>query len=450
MLNQTLLLHLALALGLLIASLMVVQVLRSRRQPAARIGWLVLIVTLPYLGVPLYLALGTRKLLDKPPAPPPAPHPGDDPIDRLLDGLGAPSAHGGDRVVLHNDGAHALAALDDILRTAHQRVDLCVYQLCDDAVGGRWLDRLAQLARRGVQVRVLLDAVGSWGLARGRLKALRRAGVQVARFMPLLHHPRRGRSNLRNHRKLVVVDGRAAWTGGRNLAAQYFTHADAWIDLSLSLRGPAVAVLQTVFERDWALATGQPLPDLPPPAADGPVSGGLRVVPAGPDVAGDPLHDLLLSALGGARRRILAVTPYYVPDSCLQQALCLAARRGLAVDLLLPARSNHPSADLARERYLRELHAAGANIRLLRGTMVHAKALVVDDALAVTGSANLDLRSLFLNFELDLLLRAPEQVRACAAWIENLDKRAHPYRPPAASVWRESLEGLVLLLAYQL
>lgn len=450
--NQPVAVHLGIALGVLLAAVLLVHILRSRRPPATRLGWILFIIVLPYLGIPLYLAFGTRKLSGAVASHTATTRGAGDAFGRLLDSLDVPPATTGNRLTLHRDGEQALASLNDMLRTAHLSVDLCVYQLQDDPEIAPLLDQIAKLASGGIRVRLLVDAVGSWGLSKQRRVALQSAGVQIARFIPVLHRPLRGRTNLRNHRKIVLVDSSAAWTGGRNLAAPYFTDPHAWTDLSLTVRGPACMQLQAVFDRDWAFATGADAP--PPPllsAGSADQAGGhLRVIAAGPDTAGDPVHALLLAAVHAAERRILAVTPYFVPDDCLQQALCIAARRGITVDLVLPARSNHPTADIARSRYLRELHACGARVWMVTPAMVHAKAVVIDDHWALTGSANLDLRSLFLNFELCLMTQDRDQVRIIAQWVDQLRHQAVRHRPGPANALRESLEGMVLLFAYQL
>ena len=179
-------------------------------------------------------------------------------------------------------------------------------------------------------------------------------------------------------------------------------------------------------------------------------SGRIQIVPSGPDVAGDPLHAALLVACYEARYRICLVTPYFVPDRSLQEALQLAALRGVRVDLVLPEKSNHRLADVARNRYLRELAAAGANIWLLPRTMVHAKALVIDKKLGLAGSANLDLRSLFLNCEVVSLFYSEAEICWLQQWMEDLIRRSRLRQPLAVGKGRELIEGLVELLAYQL
>jgi cardiolipin synthase A/B len=280
------------------------------------------------------------------------------------------------------------------------------------------------------------------------LRELRTAGIEISWFIPLLHRPFRGRNNLRNHRKLAIADGSRAWLGGRNLADDYFADDARWVDLSFEIEGPAVSRLCTTFKADWQFATDDELRMETAAGSSG--SGWVQVVPSGPDTTGEPLHDLLLSSLFQARKRILAVTPYFVPDESLQRALCLAAMRGVEVTLILPRRSNHRLADFTRSRYLRELWNAGVRVKLVPRSMVHAKGLVVDDTLAIAGSANLDLRSLFLNFELVCLLSSEHDSQALAAWLKALAQHSEDYSPAPTGRLREITEGLVLLLAYQL
>ncbi|NDP47215.1 MAG: hypothetical protein GZ085_02280, partial [Sulfuriferula multivorans] len=209
-----------------------------------------------------------------------------------------------------------------------------------------------------------------------------------------------------------------------------------------------VADMAQVFSADWAFARKQtPDADIERPAAVGLST--VQVIPSGPALARDTLHELMLTACYSAQCRIWIATPYFVPDEALQQALVLAARRGVEVRLLLPRRSNHRMADLARARYLRELVAAGAIIKAVPHAMLHAKALLADD-LALAGSANVDLRSLFLNFELGCLFLSPSDSEALASWLSRLDAMTDEYVPPRDRWGRGLIEGLVLLVAFQI
>ena len=174
-----------------------------------------------------------------------------------------------------------------------------------------------------------------------------------------------------------------------------------------------------------------------------------QLVPSGPDQIDDTVQSIILSGCFIARRRILAITPYFVPDANLLIALSLAARRGVLVDLVMPARSNHRLADVARHRPLRDLATAGARVWLVPW-MVHAKGIVIDDQLALAGSANLDLRSLFLNYELMVAFYEPTDVRRFAAWIEQERSSAVRFEPQPPGLVRDLFEGLLLWLAFQL
>ena len=352
---------------------------------------------------------------------------------------------------IHDNGEQALHALWEQIDSATHALELCTYILGADPMADALCEKLASKAREGVKVRLLLDGVGRMLGGHRNLKALAAAGVDVALFVPPLHSPRRGRVNLRNHRKMVVADGSWLWCGGRNLTALYFEGAPgvtSWKDLSFDLHGALAERALECFERDWAVATDKSRKKhVPPPeTASGPIA---QLIPSGPDQTEDTVYALLLTALFKSRERIVAVTPYFVPDPTLLMALTLAARRNVAVDLVLPAKSNHPMADLARHRALRELAGAGARV-WLDPQMIHAKAIVVDNAMALAGSANLDERSLFLNFELMVAFYGPDDVLRFADWIHRQASGARRYIPRQPGLVRDVAEGLVLWLAFQL
>jgi cardiolipin synthase len=461
--------------------------LGQRRHPSAAIAWVLMILLLPEIGVPLYLLFGTRKLpraarrdtplpaaspTDAPRGPSaigPAGRSGNPPggsaapvwVERLTAAMGQPPPRGYRSLAIHEDGRAAREALWRVVESARERLDVCTFILGRDAFGDAFLDALAQRARDGVRVRLLVDGMGTWMGGRRDFGTARRAGVEVARFAPPLRAPgrgpMRGRTNLRNHRKLVVADGQRLWSGGRNLAGEYFEGAGGlppWIDLSFDLDGDVAAEAAAVFEVDWAAANGPAANPVPEHERRWPIGAAARppaaqMLPSGPDYAEDTVHALLLTSFHRARSRILVVTPYLVPDESLLAALSLAARRGVGVDLVLPGRSNHRLADIARERPMRELAAAGARLWLVPG-MVHAKAIVIDEHMAMVGSLNLDGRSLFLNFELMTGFYDPTDISRFAAWIEALMGGGRAYRPQAPGLVRYVGEGLVLWLAFQL
>jgi cardiolipin synthase len=266
---------------------------------------------------------------------------------------------------------------------------------------------------------------------------------------------------LRNHRKLVIADGVALWAGGRNLAAEYFTGRagePAWCDLSFDLEGPVAAAAALQFEADWLASHGTPAELLPAPApADLEAAPrgltlpehGVQFLPSGPDQSEDTVQALLLDACFRAEHRVLAVTPYFVPDASLGVALRLAARRGVRIEVCLPATSNHVLADFARARTLRSLAAAGVEFHLLP-YMVHAKGVVFDDSLALCGSPNLDSRSLLLNYESAFVLYGSKEIRWLGDWINRLIEDSVPFEPRRPTLLRDLTEGLLLTVAYQL
>ena len=459
-LQWSLAIHVLLIGGALLTLVLIAGMLRQQRSPAASAAWLLFMLVVPYIGIPLYLIFGTRKLaaiharkarLFAPPGSPGGER--EDPTLRYLQSSGLPPPAGADGVRLHADAEEAWHALKGMLAGARESIDLCIFILADDAVGREVLAILAERAAAGVRVRLLLDGVGSFLLPRRRLRALHRAGGRSAWFVPVLHRPLRGRTNLRNHRKLAIVDGRRAWSGGRNIGADYLLpeHRSRWFDLSFDFDGAAVATYRHLFEADWSFASGEPATAVSPALpAGGPAGASIQAIPSGPDMAQDVLHDLLVSLVADARERVVVVSPYFVPDEVLQTMLRLAALRGVEVELILPRRSNHRLADLARSRGLRQLAAAGARVWMLPDAMLHAKAVLIDCRLALAGSANLDLRSLLLNFELMTLFHSSAEVGRLSEWVDGLRQRCRPWQPRPAGALRQTLEGLVLLAAFQL
>ncbi|MDE2344253.1 MAG: PLDc N-terminal domain-containing protein [Betaproteobacteria bacterium] len=450
--------HSALVLGGLLVYLLLTRIGQQRRPPASAVAWVLLIALFPYFGLPLFLLFGTRKFarpLRKPPVPSRTDLGNAAPrwATGLLAAMHVPPPSLNPTVLFHENGEASRQALFQLLESAQRQVDLCSFILAADEAGLALAKALRQCARRGVKVRLLLDALGDLRHPRRHVEKLRRDGIDVRWFMPLLHNPLKGRTNLRNHRKMVIADGQRFWSGGRNFAAEYFTGSKrrpAWVDLSFVVEGPLARQAQVLFERDWHAVNGDVrvrhgfLP--PEPAQPGTPA---QLVPSGPDLPDDTLHDLLLTAAYQARHRLIAVTPYFVPDDALLSAWCLACRRGIDFTLLLPRRSNHRLADVAREPALRELAAAGARIRLYPG-MLHAKAVIVDDQLALCGSANLDGRSLFLNFELMTAFYGAAEIAWLEDWSGRHVARASPYRPRAPGLGRSLLEGLVRTVGYQL
>lgn len=447
--------HLAATSGVVLMVLAIAKILSERRTPQSIAAWLLVIVLLPWVGVPLFLAFGGRKMRELADSKRnvelrrfASRTVADSPVEQTLQALGLPPATEGNQVTFEFDGVGAYEALISMLDSARETIEFATFILATDDVGQSVVQKLTEKVRAGCRVRLLLDGLGSRKANRRFLDDFIRVGGQVAWFMPAMHRPFRGRTNLRNHRKIVVVDGRSAWAGGRNTADEYFGPHPAvgrWDDLTVVIEGPAVGGFLDIFESDWAFATkSAAATKSTSPAAPIGVDV-VQVVPSGPDVPHDALLGGLLTATFQAKKAIRIVTPYLVPPDAVTQALCLAAWRGVDVQVLMPAVSNHRLADLARGPHLAELHEAGARILLLP-RMIHAKGAIFDADLAFVGSANLDERSLLLNFEVMAALYGGSQLRSLTEWFDSLAAECGAWRPTEGRV-RRMAEGLAELTA---
>lgn len=454
--------HLAWVGGFLLATLLLAHIIRQRRPPSSTLAWILFIVMAPYLGVPFYLIFGGRKVrhlarrktnLHREVGR--SPDENLSPLEQLLMAHGIRPATDGNTLSLCETGQASYDALVVLIEGAKQRIDLCFFIFHSDTVGQDILNRLTRRAKEGVAVHLLLDGVGSLHTHKHFLKPLVQAGGHFAFFNPVLYRPLRGHTNLRNHRKLAIVDDQKVLAGGANIAVEYMgpeSRSNRWRDLTFVIEGPAVIHFVELFRADWQYASGQapgrPLALTAP--TDFPLGDvRLQVVPSGPDMPGDALYDVLLTAIFGACQRIDLVTPYFIPDDALCRAIILAVHRGVDVRILLPRHSNHRLADIAGRSYLREIQQEGGRVLLYTRGMVHAKAMVIDDELAVVGSANTDMRSLLLNYEVGVLISSPAQVAQVSDWLKELMQKCEE-GVENVGTFGDMGEGLARLLAPQL
>ena len=440
----------------LMAMAVTASLVRKRRAPATTLAWILVMVLLPPIGIPLYLIFGDRKLrnLQSRKAPltlssaaselllPVAPV-----GDGLLAKLGIPPATTGNALKLHLNGEEAFADLIAGIDGAKRRIHFQSYEMRNDPVGKAILERLTARAKEGLEVRLLLDALGAFRMSRIALWRFKRAGGRFDWFLrvwPLIP----ARSNLRNHRKLYLFDDETVITGGRNLTTDYLgpvARKGRWDDLSFQLTGPAVANFAEIFVADWDYQTRErivPAPGGPPVKAGDAV---VQVLPAGPDMASDALYEATLTTLFDAHKRLWIVTPYFVPDANLAEALRIAAVRGVDVRIIVPDDSMQRITDLARGPYLRDLGDAGAKVLLHKG-MVHSKVVLIDDRLAMVGSANFDQRSMFLNFEVMSLIYSASEIAGVARYVEGLMAKSKP-NGVRVSASRDTIEGIARLIS---
>ena len=444
----------------------------QKRAPVATISWLLGLAALPYVGFLVYYVFGPqrirrhrlRRARARVALPAGDASPGHDATAELArlgqatTGLPATSARA---VQLLVDGGETYDALLAAVRMAQHHVHLEYYIYAADRTGAALRDALVERARAGVAVRLLLDAVGSGATPRRFFAPLLEAGGELAWFHPM----RFGRIwqrpwlNMRSHRKIVVIDGRVAFTGGINItdAENERLRADAYRDLHLRLEGDAVRALQLVFVEDWVYATGvrgpargellAPIAATTPPPSPGPIQ--AQALVSGPDSPWEAIHRAYVGAISAARQRVWLVTPYFVPGDAAMMALTSAALSGLDVRLLVPKQSDSRFVTLATRSYFDELLAAGVKVYEYGPRMLHTKALLVDLALAIVGSANFDSRSFRLNFEVSMLFRDAGIAAELERLIEGEFARAPRVRDDRARpLWRVRLpEALARLLS---
>lgn len=426
-----------------IAGGVTIHVLLNKRNVGTSISWMGIAWLSPFVGGLLYFALGINRVKrrakrlwrarmpsDVTPGPP-RPDVSDlDPLTPLEYAIGRltgmASTVGNAAQVLRN-GDEAYPAMIAAIDAARKSVGLCSYIFRADSAGRPFIDALIRAQGRGVQVRVLIDGVGGGWFWSGTYMALRRAGVPVDRFLHSYFPWRTPFLNLRNHRKVMVVDGEIGFVGGinigdENLLATKPRHPVR--DVHFRLEGPVVEQLTESFADDWLFETGEQLQDdhwFPPLAPHGALT--ARAIPSGPDEDLEQIEFVALHAISCARHSIRIVTPYFLPPEVLTTALGLAAMRGLAVDIVLPEHSNHRVLDWARRVPLRVLLEAGCRIWLRAGEFDHSKLMTIDDAWSMIGSTNWDTRSFRLNFELNVEVQGlafAQQVNELARTSQSL------------------------------
>lgn len=414
------------ALAQIVLALVVsAHVILHKRDVRAAIGWVGLVWLVPVVGSALYALFGINRIRRRAselrlhraaaPALPAAeslerayPEPARHlfSIETLLDHTTAAPLTAGNRIEPLEGGTRAYAAMLAAIDAARHSVGLASYIFDADAAGHAFAAALKRATARGVAVRVLIDGVGVHYGEPDVSQLLAREGVAVALFLPTVFPLHLAYANLRNHRKILCVDGRVAFTGGMNIRAGHLDDAplrDAITDVHFRIEGPVVQQIVQTFVEDWAFCRGETLggeawfPDLP---ACGPAF--ARAIAAGPDESFERIRWLILAALAQAKARVRIVTPYFLPDLMLASALSVAAMRGIAIDVVLPRKNNLMLVQWASQAKLANLLARGVRIYLSAPPFDHAKLMTVDGAWAMVGSANWDARSLRLNFELNV------------------------------------------------
>ncbi|MGO9943642.1 MAG: cardiolipin synthase [Rhodoblastus sp.] len=434
--------------------------LRPHRDPASRIAWLAVVALLPVLGILAYLLLGEvnigRRRLER--------------MRAVLAGLRKDVANSAEAVVLErhdnlfrlgqsisgfhpvggNTGQltpHSNATIDAMVAdidAAKKHVHLLFYIWLPDNNGCKVVEALKRAAARGVACRAMADDLGSRSLIRSdHWQAMRQAGVQVANGLPIGYPLLRlfiGRIDLRNHRKIVVIDDRITYCGSQNCADPEFlvkAKYAPWVDAVMRFEGPIARQNQILFASDWTSGVGEDLGDILRAPLPAPVSEGFpaQVIGTGPTVRFSAMPEMFESLLFTARREVIISTPYFVPNESLQSALCTTAYRGVDTTIIFPARNDSWTVAAASRSYYADLLAAGVKIYEYVGGLLHAKSLTLDGEITLIGSANMDRRSFDLNYENNILLFDPTLTAAMRERQLDYIARSRPVSKQEVSAW---------------
>jgi len=408
-----------------------------KRDTRAVIAWVGLIILVPLAGATMYWMLGVNRVRRRAVALRPqgvvpphgvtasrvSPPAGFEPLARLGDKVGPFSLSPGNLVEPLENGDEAFPPMLEAIAAARHSIALTTYIFDNDDVGRQFADALVAAQARGVKVRVIVDAVGQHYSRPSMVKRLRAAGVPAAAYMPILMNRNLAALNLRNHRKLLILDGETAFTGGMNIRVGNVLAIPGRHpvrDLQFRVRGPVVQELMSVFVSDWEFVARETLSGagwFPPLRERGPVV--ARAIPDGPDEYFEVLKMIILGALAQARHSVLIATPYFLPDAGLISALNTTALRGVAVDILLPEENNLKLVQWASFALYWQVLDRGCRIWHSPPPFDHSKLMLVDDQWALVGSTNWDPRSMRLNFELNLECYGSELGARMRAWFER-------------------------------
>jgi cardiolipin synthase len=419
-------LHFGLMLGV------VTRVLLRRPSRGVVLAWLLLAVVLPYVGAAAYFLIGERRLprgrvermervraalgqASRPALPEPAAEERQPLVHAAASLFGAPPV-GGNRLALTSDTLAILPAIAADIDAARRSVLVEFYIWAEGGLTGEVLEALIRAARRGVSCRVLVDAMGAGSWWKGEEpERLRAAGVALRPALPVsLLRSLIGRMDLRLHRKIVAIDGVVAWTGSMNMVDPRFFKQEAgvgqWVDAMARVEGPAASELAAVMLGDWIAETGEELADALHATGLGAVAAregaAVQVLSSGPGWSGDGLLQIMLALINAARRELVLTTPYFVPEDALVMALRGASARGVRVVVILPAKIDSLLVRHASRSFFDDILSAGGEIHEFQGGLLHTKSIAVDGEVALFGTANFDMRSLWLNYEVSMLVHA--------------------------------------------
>ena len=418
------------ALTTILIVIAIANMLMQRKRPKSIISWILVIVTIPYFGVLLYYIFHGRKMknilsslreidiknicCEKKSF--------DFELERFISKESSNFATYNSKFFICEDAKVSYKSLLDLIDSAKESIYISTYILGKDEYVKEIISHIANRAKDGVEVKLLIDAVGSQSLELNPkiLKPLKEAGGEYKFFMSILKKPLKSKLNLRNHRKMIIVDHTKVMSGGINISKEYFDPKDGWVDLSFVIEGAASFEYEQLFLHNWHMQSDFEFDyDRYKDLEIGSGKSIIHVVPSGPDMDNDLLYESILLAIYSAKKSIYIVSAYFSPEDSIMEALIVAQHRGIDIKVISPKSSDHLFVDIARDAFLRELENEGVKIYLYNKTMLHAKAILIDDSYAFVGSANFDTRSLFYNFEIVSVIYSKEDIMALKRWINK-------------------------------
>lgn len=438
--------------------LVMLPIIAMRHRPSSALAWLTVVFFEPFIGLGLYFLLGENRLPKKRIAQfasrrrslsldlwpllqefcvDPFQEQENRPRHFLPIELGEVPAVRGNQYELIAETQTTIDRLVEDINQAEKHVHLLFYIWRDDQTGQKVVDALIAAEQRGVECRVLVDAVGSRTFFRKQAPLLRSKGIEIHTVLPVnLFRRQAARFDMRNHRKIAIIDGRIGYTGSQNIVnADYGTSQIVWHDLMMRLTGPIVLQLQAVFCTDWYAATHQEI-DHSKIFFSPEVTGDciLETFPSGPTYEIQNLHRLIVAAIYRATDEVIITTPYFVPDESLLQAIEVARLRGVHVILVLPERSDQILVSAAQRSHYQNLLEQDVEIHLFQPGLLHSKTLTIDKQFAIVGTSNMDIRSFALNLELNLILFGTEGTRPI---IQQQHVYLNDSRPLKLSEWKQ-------------
>ena len=324
---------------------------------------------------------------------------------------------------MYTDGVKSFQAFIQAIESAKQNIYIQTYVFKNDTTSKLVINALEKKAAEGIEIKMMIDSLGSFYVYRHNKKIfrkLRNLGAKIVFFMPVISNPLRNYINYRNHRKIYIFDNKIVFSGGMNIGDEYMSpieHEGMWDDILFKIQGESLIYFLKVFCSDWHFATNEELEF----KVENIISeeSFVQVIPSGPDLKEDQLYSGLITAINSAKEKLWIITPYLIPSVELYHSIILAKKKGIDVKIITPKKSNHQLADRARASYIRDFLANNIDVHFTKN-MIHAKAVLIDNNVAMLGSVNLDIRSLFLNYEIATFLYSKNDVTKMYEWADKI------------------------------